>query len=214
MPQVFQWILSKKMKCESAFNSHLETLPPYSTTNNNVVNCILCHGGKIHKMRQKYMICTSKLCGKECQAKYKIEQCIYKGSCKIYKLNEHVFQHDAEAVVEKKIGLSKAIKKVIEEIIVSKDIHTCKRMLIVLTRMKRKGKIDLVPNKIQLSNYLAYRRRKLGDRNNMDDIKKYIMKHLLEDDIDEADIFFSNRSNRSTENNISSRTRSQKSQKN
>ena len=36
----------------------------------------------------------------------------------------------------------------------------------------------------------AYRRRKLGDRNNMDDIKKYIIKHLLKDDIDEADLFF------------------------
>ena len=160
MPKVIPWIFSKKMKCESELNSHLETLPPYSTTNNNLVNCILCQGGKIHKMRQKYMICTSKLCGNECQAKYKIEQCICKGSSKIYKLNEHVFQHNAEAVVEKKIGLSKAIKKVIEDIILLKDIHTCKRMLIVLTRMKRKGKIGLIANKVQLSNYLAYRRRK------------------------------------------------------
>ena len=72
----------------------------------------------------------------------------------------------------------------------TKDIHTCKRMLIVLTRMKRKGKIETVPEKVQLTNYLAHRRRKLGDRNNIDDIKSYIMNHLLIDEMNDADLFF------------------------
>ena len=63
-------------------------------------------------------------------------------------------------------------------------------MLIALTRMKRKGKFASIPDKTQLTNYLAYRRRKLGDRNNVDDIKKFILKHLLHSEIDEADLFF------------------------
>ena len=72
MPKVIPWILVNKFKNISEFNLVIETLPPFTTTNNNQVNCVVCNGGKIHKMRQKYMVCSSKLCGKDCTAKYKL----------------------------------------------------------------------------------------------------------------------------------------------
>ena len=61
-------LLKKNFKSEISLNSYLESIPPYSTTNNNVVNCDICTDRKAHKMRQKYLLCTSKLCGKGCTA--------------------------------------------------------------------------------------------------------------------------------------------------
>ena len=56
--------------------------------------------------------------------------------------------------------------------------------------MKRKGKIESVPDKIQLSNYLAYRRKRLGDSNNIEEVIQYIINHSYYEGIDEADLFF------------------------
>ena len=38
MPKKLDWVFVKKLKAENAFNSFMETLPPYATTNNNLVN--------------------------------------------------------------------------------------------------------------------------------------------------------------------------------
>ena len=119
MPKVIPWILIQKFKNIQEYDSFTETLPPNSITYNNQVNCTICTGGKIHKMRQKYMSCASKLCGRKCEAKYKVEHCLTKGIVKLYKVNEHDFQHDdTELPSEKSIGLSKSLKKIIEDIIV------------------------------------------------------------------------------------------------
>ena len=88
--------------------------------------------------------------------KIQVEHCLNKNVVKFFKLNEHIYDHDIDVVAEKRIGLSKELKNVVEDIIVTKDIHTSKRMLIALTRMKRKGKIASIPNKTQLTDYLAH----------------------------------------------------------
>ena len=54
---------------------------------------------------------------------------------KVYSLNEHEFIHDNVEIKEKKHGLSKQIKKLIELVITLHDIHSPKRILIKLTRM-------------------------------------------------------------------------------
>ena len=59
MPKKLNWIFVNKFKSEISFNSYLESIPPYSTTKNNEVNCNICTDGKAHKMRQKYLLCTS-----------------------------------------------------------------------------------------------------------------------------------------------------------
>ena len=56
--------------------------------------------------------------------------------------------------------------------------------------MKRKGKIEISPNLVQLTNYLAYRRKKLGDKNNIDEAIKYITSRFHYEGIDPADLFF------------------------
>ncbi len=80
----------------------------------------------------------------------------------MFSLNDHIFDHNAAEVGEKKYGLSKSMKKLVESLIVEHDIQTTKHILIKLTRMKRKGKVEIIPSKSQLSNYLSYRRKKLG----------------------------------------------------
>ena len=44
MPKVIPWILVNKFKNISEFNLVIETLPPFTTTNNNQVNCVVCNG--------------------------------------------------------------------------------------------------------------------------------------------------------------------------
>ena len=46
MPKKLNWIFVNKFKEESSLNSFLESIPPYSTTNNNEVNCNICTDGK------------------------------------------------------------------------------------------------------------------------------------------------------------------------
>ena len=59
----------KKFKNEQEHHSFLQTNPPYATTNNNKVNFNICTDGKSHKMRQIYLLCTSKMCESKCEAK-------------------------------------------------------------------------------------------------------------------------------------------------
>ena len=146
-----------KFKNENASHSLLETFPPCATTNNNLVNCTICTDGKQHKMRQKYLLCTSKICGEDCTAKYKIENCLKKGKIVVFSLNEHLIDHN------QKHGLTKEMKVIIEQIITEHDFHTPKQILIKFNRMKRKGILQDTPNLVQLTNYLAYRRKKLGN---------------------------------------------------
>jgi hypothetical protein len=162
MPKKLDWVFNKKFKNEKDFHSYLETFPPYATTNNNKVNCNICTDGKSHKMRQLYLLCTSKMCGSKCESKYKIENCLKKSIIKLFSLNDHIFDHNAAEVDEKKYGLTKSMKKLVESLIVEHDIQTTEHILIKLTRMKRKGKVEIIPSKSQLSNYLSYRRKKLG----------------------------------------------------
>ena len=65
------------------------------------------------------MVCSSKLCGKDCTAKYKVDHCLNKNVVKFFKLNEHIYDHDIDVVAEKRIGLSKELKNVVEDIIVT-----------------------------------------------------------------------------------------------
>ncbi len=109
----------------------IETLSPFTTTNNNRVNCVVCNGGKIHKMGQKYMVCSSKLIVKIVLQNIVLQN--MKLSIvwikKFFKLNEHIYDHDIDLVAEKRIGLLKELKNVIEDSIVTKDIHTSKKKL-------------------------------------------------------------------------------------
>ena len=112
MPKKFNWIFVNKCKEENSLNSFLQSIPLYSTTNNNEVNCNICTDRKSHKMRQKYLLCTSKLCGKGCTAKYKMEKCTKKSLIKVFKINEHQFNLENVEFSEKKVGLTKSMKAV------------------------------------------------------------------------------------------------------
>jgi hypothetical protein len=81
------------------------------------------------------------MCGSKCESKYKIENCLKKSIIKLFSLNDHIFDHNAAEVDEKKYGLTKSMKKLVESLIVEHDIQTTKHILIKLTRMKRKGKV-------------------------------------------------------------------------
>jgi hypothetical protein len=93
-------------------------------------------------------------------------------------------------ISEKKRGLSNIMKAVVEELIVNHDIHAAKGILIQLTRMKRKGRIETTPDKTQLTYYLAHRRKRLGDRNNICEVIDFITNHLHFDDTHATDLFF------------------------
>ena len=162
MPKKLNWIFLDKFKTENCYNSFLDTIPPYSTTNSNLVTCNICKDGKNHKMRQKYLLCKSKFCGKSCTVKYKVEHCKKKNLFKIYKTNKHMFEHVDVKIEEKKFGLSKLTKSIIENIINQHDVHTTQRILIKLKSMKRKGDIENIPDKAQLTSYLSRRRKSLG----------------------------------------------------
>ena len=112
MPIKYKWNFLGKFKNEKEYLSLLDTFPPYATTNNNQVNCTICNEGKPHKMRQMYLLCTSKLCGKACKAKLKIENCLTKSIMKVYSLNEHEFIHDNVEIKEKKTRIIKANEKI------------------------------------------------------------------------------------------------------
>ena len=103
-------------------------------------------------------------------------------------------------------------KKLIEKIILRKNIATAKLILIEISRTKYRKKLQglFPPTMEQIKNYLSYRRRKLGtvkliimkkylicfnyailfqgDRNNIEDCLKFVKKHLLDDQ--EDDLFF------------------------
>ena len=67
---------------------------------------MICTEGKTHKMRQKYLLCTSKLCGKLCNAKYKVEHCLQKDVFKVFSINEHLFDQNDVEIRQKKVGKS------------------------------------------------------------------------------------------------------------
>ena len=81
----------------------------------------------------------------------------------MYQLYEH-FDNEATYVPEESRGIDKKVKKLIEKIIQKKDISQPKEIEIELSKKRYKKKLfgKAIPTSMQLRNYLAYRRRRLG----------------------------------------------------
>ena len=220
MPLKLPYVLLKQFSNNFELESFLLTIPNCARLTTNTVNCQICKN-KDHKMKQTYLGCASLTCNPKarsdilCPVKFKLEMCQKnsKNTCKIrlWQLNDHV---DSESKHEPSQvrGIDKIYKKLIEKIILRKNIATAKLILIEISRTKYRKKLQglFPPTMEQIKNYLSYRRRKLGtfkliimkkylicfnyailfqgDRNNIEDCLKFVKKHLLDDQ--EDDLFF------------------------
>ena len=174
MPKTHPWFIKGRSDTIAEFEAFKYTLPNTIVLTNNHVNCQVCKKLGVtktskHQMQQTYLACSSKSCLSKpmvvglCPAKLKVETCSLTKKVILYQLYEHL-DNEATYVPEESRGIDKKVKKLIEKIIQKKDISQPKEIEIELSKKRYKKKLfgKAIPTSMQLRNYLAYRRRRLG----------------------------------------------------
>ena len=151
-----------------------------SIVRHNHVNCTKCDHSVSHKMDSIYLICNNASCEGKCLVEYKAYKCPKHNVYIIMKLNEHEEELDQRDFTTKR-GITPRVKRLLENLIYEYDIGMPKKLhMKCLTKYKEKIEActsEAMPTLIQIQDYVRNLRRKLGDTNNIEDIKKYVEEH-------------------------------------
>jgi hypothetical protein len=137
--------------------------------------CSMCHS-KTHKMRYKIGRCNDKTCNNAdapCERIVKILYCQKREHVALYGKGEH--RAESKDRLPKHHGISETVKEKLEDLICNYDSRPL-RLHVKLEKLKRKQKIEIdhMPTLKQIQDFVSNRRRKIGDYNNMDELKSFI----------------------------------------
>jgi hypothetical protein len=173
-------------------NTHL--FEQYCTDNyikwskSNKINCSLCgKGGEQHKMIYRLGYCANSVCNQKqlCLVRYKALFCRY-SKFHLYRLNEHE-QHIYLEKPFKTYGINKKVKELIDNFVYDHHITKPKKIHIMLNR--KEYQIDNIPSLQQVQHYINYKRKHLGDINDIDLLKQYILQREFDESSVDSQLF-------------------------
>ena len=83
-------------------------------------------------------------------------------------------KHNSSKIEIKKHGMSDVVKDLVDDLIYNYDSRP-KRIHIRLNKKNYKNKVDFMPTLRQVQDYIANRRKKIGDNNNLEELEKYVV---------------------------------------
>lgn len=193
MPKKLNFILKKSFKSSEEMDEFRENYIWKGKFHNNRVSCCLKDSDVIHKMNYYSHKCCHPSCHNECNVKYLFKYCAMCKRYDFYTLNEHgpscTIDAFAVKIIKKRHGIKDIIKEIIEIIINSCNIIMPKDIHVEMHKSKYKVSTEDMSTLKQLQNYIAHRRKAIGDCNDLETILNYINGLLLKNDIDENDMF-------------------------
>jgi hypothetical protein len=155
----------------------------------NKQNCTMCDKTKKkHAMKYRLGFCNNEECNREeiCLIRYKSVTCD-NAFIRLYRLN----QHSSQTVIStpKAHGIIQEIKEYIDNIIYENNICEPKKIHIRLHSSQYKPSITIMPTLNQIQNYINYKRKQIGNANDMSLVSQYVLNKEFSDQIQDSSLF-------------------------
>ena len=182
--------LSQTFDSHKEFNDYVKQRISFSTEKSSLINCSICKT-KNHKMRYKTGRCNDKSCNSQiaCERRVKILLCQKKERVVYFTKGEHNSEFKLRRPTH--FGISASVKEKIEELICTFDSRP-KRLHVKLQKLKSKNKFnfDHMPTLKQIQDYINNRKKKIGDDNNLNELKTFVEQLKYVDDVTKDDDLF------------------------
>ena len=178
MPKVLETSLIAKFDNFADYELYLQNFYSMSVYNGRYTKCEICKTSD-HKMRVQYHKCTNPSCYESslCLKRYVTHICL-KSEVEKYRKRQLLEiageKHNSDTFdVKKQRGLTEKVKELIEELI---NEYECKpkKIHIKLASSKYFNEVDVMPELEQIQSYIRYRRKLIGDNNDLDHLSEYI----------------------------------------
>jgi hypothetical protein len=163
------------------FNEFTNKRLSFSIQKSSLVNCSICKS-KTHKMRYKLARCNDKTCNNvdACPREVKILYCQKRETVAYYTKGKHNAPYNERRPTH--YGITPIVKEKLEDLIFNYDSRP-HRLHLKLNKLKEKKKIDIdhMPTLKQVQDFISNRKKRIGDSNNMEDLKAFISDLRYED---------------------------------
>jgi hypothetical protein len=165
--------LKNTFESHKEFNEFLKSRITFATLKSSLINCSICKS-RNHKMRYKIGRCNDVNCNKDFQCELQVKILTCQKREKVAYFTKETHNASVELRRPNRHGISPSVKEKLEDLIFNYDSRP-KRLHIKLNKLKRNKKFefDYMPTLKQIQSFINNRRQKIGDENNLDDLKTF-----------------------------------------